>query len=88
MDRLLKSAKTQRVVITHEVEKGSRLDLLVSGVLNGGLNRLADEIGDGLHAIALALSTKEDNSAQVLELTNKVKAVREKLKTAIDKQGD
>lgn len=52
------------------------------------LNELAEAIGDGLHAIALALSTKEDNSAQILELANKVKTVREKLKQSVDKQGD
>lgn len=71
----------------HEIAKGSNLDLLLRG-FHGIGNRLVDELGDGLHAIALALSTKEDNSAQILELANKVKAVREKLKQSIDKQGD
>lgn len=68
----------------HEVPRGSNLDLLIRG-FHGVGNRLVDEIGDGLHAIALALSAKEDNSAQILELANKVKTAREKLKTAVDK---
>lgn len=50
------------------------------------LDNLAEAIGDGLHAIALALSTKEDNSAQILEFANKVKTAREKLKQSVDNQ--
>lgn len=91
MDRLLKrTAPTQRVV--HDVEKMSNLDVLIRGFhgignrLVDSLNGIGDDIGDGLHAIALALSTKEDNSAQILELANKVRAAREKLKSSIDKQ--
>ncbi len=72
---------TMRTV--HEVEsRGSLFSLLTN--FNDALNR----IGDGLHAIALAVSTKEDNSAQILELASKVKAVREKLQSSVDKQGE
>lgn len=69
----------------HDIARPSNLDLLIRG-FHGIGNRLVDEIGDGLHAIALALSTKEDNSAQILELANKVKAVRERLKQSVDNQ--
>ena len=77
--------RTERVA--HEVEKGSNLDLLLRG-FHGIGNRLVDAIDDGLHAVALALSTREDNSAQILELASEVKAAREKLKQSIDKQGE
>lgn len=69
----------------HEVAFGSNLDLILRG-FNGAVNRAADEIGDGLHAIALALSTKEDNSAEIKSITEKVRAQRVTLKTAIDNQ--
>lgn len=75
--------RTQRVI--HEVPKGGNLDLLIRG-FHGIANRFVDELGDGLHAIALALSTKEDNSAQILEFASQIKAMREKLKTAVDNQ--
>jgi len=48
----------------HEVERGGNLDFLLRG-FNGAVNKLADAIGGGLKAVALALSTPQDNSAQV-----------------------
>jgi formiminotetrahydrofolate cyclodeaminase len=53
---------TRRVV--HEVSKDGSLYFLLNG-FNGALNKLASEIGGGLRAIALALSTPKDNSAEV-----------------------
>lgn len=50
--------------ITLVVPFKSNLDLLARGSI-GALNKLADAIGGGLRAVALALSTKEDNSAAV-----------------------
>ena len=47
---------------------------------------LDDTLAKGLEAIALAASTPEDNSAHIKDLTEKVRAVREKLKTSIDNQ--
>lgn len=73
------------IVITHDVARQGNLDLILRGT-NGAINKLADAIGGGLHAIALALSTKEDNSAEIRALAEKVKAVREKLQTSIDNQ--
>lgn len=72
-------------MITHDVARQGNLDLILRGT-NGAINKLADAIGGGLHAIALALSTKEDNSAEIRALAEKVKAVREKLQTSIDNQ--
>lgn len=72
---------TRRYV--HEISKDGALFFLLNG-FNGAFNKLAEEIGDGLHAVALALSTKEDNSVQILELANRVKAMREKLKASVD----
>ena len=59
---------------------------VVTPGFNAALNNLAEQIGDGLQAIAVALSTPHENSAQVLEMAAKVKAVREKLKTSVDSQ--
>lgn len=53
---------TRRYV--HEVSKDGALFFLLNG-FNGALNRLASQIGSGLQAIALALSTPQDNSAEV-----------------------
>lgn len=50
------------------------------------LGTLDATLENGLTAIALAASTPEDNSAQILELATKVKTVREKLKTSVDSQ--
>lgn len=50
----------------HEVPRGSNLDLLIRG-FHGIGNRLVD----ALHAIALALSTPTDNSAEVQKQIDK-----------------
>lgn len=84
--------------MSHDKQQSRRDDgpssrLILEVPLNGNLDKVlksfivaVDGIGDGLHAIALALSTKEDNSAQILEFANKVKAAREKLKQSVDNQ--
>lgn len=69
--------------VVHEVEKAGNLYFLLNG-FNGALNKLASEIGGGLRAIALALSTPEDNSAEVKELTAKLKQSTDVLQSAID----
>jgi len=71
--------KTDRIV--HDVDKGSNLDLILRGT-NGAINRLAD----ALKAIALALSTPQDNSVKVEELIKQLRADDAALQTAIDKQ--
>jgi hypothetical protein len=73
--------RTERVV--HDVDKGSNLDLLVRG-FHGIGNRLVDAIGGGLQAIALALSTPQDNSQQVQEVIDRIHNVRNNLQSAID----
>ena len=67
----------------HEVQRGSNLDLILRG-FNGAVNRFADVLGAGLNAIALALSTPQDNSAEVKELTDKLKQSQDVLQSAID----
>jgi len=67
----------------HEVERGSNLDLLLRGT-NGAINRFADILGAGLQAIALALSTPRDNSAEVQKQIDKLEASRQRLQQALD----
>jgi len=67
----------------HEVARGSNLDLILRG-FNGAINRFADVLGAGLQTIALALSTPQDNSAEVKELTAKLKQSTDELQSAID----
>jgi hypothetical protein len=67
----------------HEVEKNGNLYFLANAFI-GALNRLADQIGGGLQAVALALATEEDNSAEIKALTDKLAASRESLETAIN----
>lgn len=73
----------------HEVERGSNLDLILRGT-NGAVNKLADAIGGGLKAMALALSTPQDNSAQVQaaidKLTAELNAGTAQVQDAINKQ--
>lgn len=66
--RALRNKPTNRTA--HEVEKGSNLDLLLRGTI-GAVNKLADSIGGGLRAVALALSTPQDNSAEVQKQIDK-----------------
>ena len=76
--------RTERLI--HDVEKGSNLDLLLRGA-NGIGNRLVDSllgIGAGLQAIALALSTPQDNSGEVQKVIDRIRATREKLESAVD----
>lgn len=81
--------RTGRVI--HDIEKGSNLDLLVRG-FHGIGNRLVDSlngIGAGLQAIALAVSTPEDNSTEVREAVEKIRALRKDLQSSIDRnKGD
>lgn len=66
--------------MTHDVERGSNLDLVLRGT-NGAINKLADAIGNGLQAIALALSTPDDNSGEVQK---KIDALTRQVKTEAD----
>lgn len=72
--------------IFHDIERGSNLDLILRGT-NGAVNKLADAIGRGLAAVALALSTPQDNSAQVQaqvdEITKQLNASSDKVEDAI-----
>lgn len=74
-----------RVSVTHVVPAGSNLDLILRGT-NGAVNKLADAIGGGLRAIALALSTPHDNSTEVKGYVEQLKASQVALQTAIDNQ--
>lgn len=58
--------------VFHDIKQGSNLDLILRGT-NGAVNKLADAIGKGLAAVALALSTPEDNSAEVKALTDSLR---------------
>lgn len=71
--------RTERVI--HEVEKGSNLDLLVRG-FHGIGNRLVDAV----LALATALSTREDNSAEVRELTERIRTQVSALDSASKQQ--
>lgn len=61
---LFMSPREDKSTVTLSVPAGSNLDLILRGT-NGAVNKLADAIGGGLRAIALALSTPQDNSAAV-----------------------
>lgn len=64
----------------HDVSRESALySLLVAGIR--AVNGLADQIGGGLQAIALALSTPQDNSSDVQKHLDDLQA---KLKTSGD----
>jgi hypothetical protein len=72
----------------HEVSKeGGNLYFLINAFI-GAYNRRTDAISGGLKAIALALSTPQDNSAEVQRLINEstkqVHAQVEALKSALD----
>lgn len=71
----------------HDVPRGSNLDLILRGTI-GALNRFTDVLGGGLQAIALALSTPQDNSGEVQkkldEVTKNMKSSTDALQQAID----
>lgn len=71
--------RLQQAVTVHNVERSSNLDLILRG-FNGAINRMAD----GLLAIALALATPNDNSQEVRELTETIRAQNTALQSAID----
>jgi hypothetical protein len=75
--------KREEPKTVHEVARGSNLDLILRGT-NGAINKLADAIGGGLQAIALALSTPHDNSVEVKRLTAQLKEQNDALQSAID----
>jgi hypothetical protein len=64
----------------HEVEHGSNLDMLLRAFI-----RAVNSVGGGLQAIALALSTPQDNSAQVRAMIDKLNTAGDKLQDAINK---
>ena len=59
--------------IVYDVERGSNLDLILRGT-NGAINKFAQEIGNGLKAIAVALSTPGDNSTMVQAVIDRLAA--------------
>lgn len=67
----------------HEVTPKSNLDLILRGT-NGAVNKLADAIGGGLHAIALALSTPQDNSEAVQKQIDQATAQMKSSTDALD----
>lgn len=69
--------------MVHEVSKGSNLDLVLRGFI-GAVNRFSDAIENGLVAIAVALSTPQDNSEEVLEQVEKLRAAKKSLKSSVD----
>ena len=71
--------------VTHDIARGSNLDLLVRG-FHGIGNRLVDAIGGGLQAIALALSTPNDNSEEVKQYAERIKKQVEILEAAAKSQ--
>lgn len=79
----------ERTTVTHEISKSGNLFFLLNG-LNGGLNRLASAIGGGLQAVALALSTPQDNSgavqAQIDKSTKEMKSSTDALDSAVKAQ--
>lgn len=93
MPQPLAAKTTMGIFDSSRRHDGPSTRLVLEVPLNGNLDRIlksfigaVDSIGEGLQAIALALSTKEDNSAQVLEFASKIKTVREKLKSSVDNQ--
>ena len=74
-------------ITVHDVQRGSNLDLILRG-FNGAFNRAASIIGSGLQAIALALSTPHDNTADVQahidQATAKLKQQADATQAAVD----
>lgn len=62
---------TRRTV--HDVTAGSNLDLILRGSI-GAVNRFSDALAGGLKAIAIALSTPQDNSEEVQKQIDHVEA--------------
>jgi hypothetical protein len=75
----MKWLSTERVV--HDIEKGSNLDLLIRG-FHGIGNRLVDAV----LALAVALSTKEDNSKEIKEFAERIKTQVSALEAAAKQQ--
>lgn len=71
---------------THEVDRRGNIFFLVNSTI-GAYNRRTDAIARGLSAVALALSTPQDNSAQVQaqvdEITKQLNASSDKVEDAI-----
>lgn len=57
---------------THEVDRRGNIFFLVNSMI-GAYNRRTDVIGKGMSTIALALSTPNDNSAEVKALTDSLR---------------
>lgn len=75
----------------HEVERGSNLDFLLRASI-GAFNRFTDTVGKGMTAIALALSTPNDNSAEVQkqidEFVKQLKSSSDNVEDAIKQQSE
>lgn len=70
-------------VVQHEVAASGALAALIRG-LSASINAVAVNLGDGLHAIALALATPSDNSTEVQKLIDKQAARLDRDATAIN----
>lgn len=75
--------RDERERVFHDVAKGSNLDLVLRGFITS-TNRFSDAVENGLVAIAVALSTPHDNSVEVLEQVDKLRAAKQSLKSSID----
>ena len=73
----------------HEVDSRGTLYYLINAFI-GAYNRRTDALSGGLHAIALALSTPQDNSgdvqAHINQATAKLKQQTDALATAVEAQ--
>jgi len=73
----------------HEVDKQSSLYYLINAFI-GAYNRRTDALSEGLHAIALALATPQDNSgdvqAHINQVTARLKQPTDALATAVEAQ--
>lgn len=71
-----------------EIKKTGSLYFLINAFI-GAYNRRTDVVGAGLQAIALALSTPQDNSSQVQahidKLTQQLKQQADAVQAAVDK---
>lgn len=69
--------------VIHDVERGSNLDLILRG-FNGAINKLAGSLERGLNAVALALSTPNDNSEEVKAAIAELRASTDEVQAAVD----
>lgn len=71
--------------VNHSVDSG--LNYFINALI-GAYNRRTDVMGRGFTAIALALSTPNDNSEEIKALTAKLKASTDELESAVKSQSE